>query len=203
MDAWQVSGLRGTGSFSFEIDDVFVPGHRSYGPTDPPRDDGAIYVIPTGLLFPSGFGTVALGVARASLDAAIDLAGTKVVDEELLRDNSTIQRQIGTAEAIWRSARAFLRESASAVWESACKDRSLPTDERIRLRLAGTHAIRMAAEVVDIAYDVCGSNSIFSTNPVQRRYQDMHVITQQIQGRLAHYDTAGQYFLGLEPKGLF
>ena len=203
VDVWQVNGLRGTGSFSFEADGLFVPGYRSYGPSDGPREDGALYVIPTAMLFPSGFSTVALGVARASLDVAIDLAGNRAVDQEMLRDKPTTQRQIGTAEAIWRSARAFLRESASSVWESARKNHSLATEERIRLRLASTHAIRMAAEVVDIAYNVCGSSSIFSINPVQRRFQDVHVITQQVQGRLAHYDTAGQFFLGLEPQGLF
>ena len=203
VDVWQVNGLRGTGSFSFEADDLFVPGYRSYGPADGPREDGALYVLPTGLLFPSGFATVALGVARASLDAAIDLAGTKAEDREMLRDKPTTQRQIGTAEAIWRSAQAFLYESASSVWESACENHSLATEERIRLRLASTHAIRMAAEVVDIAYNVCGSSSIFASNPIQRRFQDVHVITQQVQGRLAHYDTAGQFFLGLKPEGTF
>ena len=58
----------------------------------------------------------------------------------------------------------------------------------------------MSAEVVDIAYTVGGSNSIFAANPIQRRFQDIHVITQQIQGRLTHYDTAGRFFLGLDPE---
>ena len=203
VDVWQVSGLRGTGSFSFEVDDLFVPGYRSYSPSDGPREDGALYVIPTSLLFPSGFATVALGIARASLDAAIELAGGKPTDRGMLRDKATTQRQIGMAEANWSSARAFLRESASSVWDGARKNHSLTTEERIRLRLSSTHAIRTAAEVVDVAYTVCGSNSIFSINPVQRRFQDVHVITQQVQGRLDHYDTAGQFFLGLEPEGLF
>ena len=203
VDVWQVSGLRGTGSFSFEVDDLFVPSHRSYGPSDGPRDDGALYVIPTSLLFPIGFATVALGVARASLDAAIELSGSKDVDQEVLRDKPTVQRQIGTAEAVWRSAWAFLRESASAAWVSARKSRTLSVEECILLRVAGTHAIHAAAQVVDVAYNVCGSSSIFAANPVQRRFQDVHVITQQIQGRLSHYETAGQFFLGLEPKGFF
>jgi alkylation response protein AidB-like acyl-CoA dehydrogenase len=202
VDVWQVNGLRGTGSFSFEADDLFVPSYRTYGPSDRPREGGALYAIPTGLLFPSGFAMVALGVARASLDAAIDFAGSKTVGQETLRDKATTQRQIGQAEAIWRSSLAFLREGTSAVWESASKDHRLNMEERIRLRLAGTHAIRMAADVVDIAYNVCGSSSIFESNPVQRRFQDVHVITQQLQGRLSHYDTAGQFFLGLEPVGL-
>ena len=92
-----------------------------------------------------GFATVALGVARASLDAAIELSGSKDVDQEVLRDKPTVQRQIGSAEAVWRSAWAFLRESASSAWDSARKSRTLSVEERILLRVAGTHAIHAAA----------------------------------------------------------
>ena len=203
VDVWQGNGLRGTGSFSFEVQDMFVPSIRTFNPSDRPREGGPLYVIPTSLLFPSGFACVALGVARAGLDSAIEIAGGKMpnLDKDLLRDKPVVQRQIGQAEAVWGSARAFLLEAASAAWESACKIHSLTFEERIRLRLASTHAIRMAAEVVDIAYNLCGSDSIFANNPIQRRFQDAHVITQQVQGRMAHYETAGQFFLGLEPEG--
>ena len=94
-------------------------------------------------------------------------------------------------------------EAVSAVWESACSTRSLSVEDRVRLRLAATHAIHMAAGVVDIAYTLCGSDAIFADNPIQRRFQDVHAITQQSQGRLVHYDSAGQFFLGSEPKGAF
>ena len=205
VDVWQVSGLRGTGTFSFEVKEVFVPSERTFNPSDTPREEGPLYVMPMLLLFASGFACTALGVARSALDAAIELAGGKRprLDRDLLRDKSIVQREIGKAEAIWGSARAFLLETAAAAWESACQVHALTLEERIRLRLASTHAIRMAAAVVDIAYEVCGSDAIFENNPIQRRFQDAHVITQQIQGRMAHYDTAGQFFLGLEPEGMF
>ena len=61
----------------------------------------------------------------------------------------------------------------------------------------------MAAEVVDITYNLCGSSAIFENNPIQRRFQDIHVITQHIQGRLTNYETAGQFYLGLDPEGSF
>jgi alkylation response protein AidB-like acyl-CoA dehydrogenase len=120
----------------------------------------------------------------------------------LLRDKAITQQQIGKAEAVWGAARAFLFESANAAWESANRTRSLTLDQRTRLRLSSTHAIRMAADVVDIAYNLCGSHAIFENNPIQRRFQDAHAITQQTQGRMAHYESSGQYFLGLESKGL-
>ena len=52
-----------------------------------------------------------------------------------------------------------------------------------------------------MAYTICGASSIFEGNPIQRKFQDAHAITQQIQGRLSHYETAGQFFLGIEPQG--
>ena len=205
LDSWQVSGLRGTGSFSFEVDDLYVPSTRTYDPANAPREDGSLYVIPRTLLFASGDATIALGIARASLDTTIDLAGTKTPGRvrTLLQDQSATQRLIGEGEAIWHSARAFLEESASSVWRSACRNHALTTEERIRLRLSSTDAIRRAAEVVDICYNLCGSSGIFASNPIQRRFQDIHVVTQHIQGRPTHYETAGQFFLGLEPEGSF
>jgi alkylation response protein AidB-like acyl-CoA dehydrogenase len=201
--SWSVSGLRGTASFGFEVHDGFVPSHRTFEQNGESLDSGPLYCIPRTLLFASGFATVALGIARASLGTAIDIAGTRAPArvKGLLREQKTTQRLVGEAEAILRSARAFLQQSASSVWESACQAQALTTEQRVSLRLASTHGIRQAARVVDIAYGLVGSGSIFPTNPIHRRFQDIHVITQHIQGRPTHYETAGQLLLGLEPEG--
>ena len=205
VDVWQVGGLRGTGSQGFAIEDLFVPVARSYPPTAVSREPGPLYVIPTTLLFCSGFATVALGAARAGLDAAIDLATGKTQQgrESPMRYESTTHRMVGQAEAIWNAARAFLEEAADAMWQGAKTNLDLTVEERVAVRLASTHAIRESARVVDIAYTLCGSSAIFAVNPIQRRFQDVHAITQQIQGRPTHYDTAGQYYLDLEPEGIF
>ncbi len=205
IDDWHVGGLRGTGSFGFEAENVLVPNPRSYDPTAPSREPGALYLIDTTPLFASGFATVALGAARAGIDSAIDLTKKKIQQGstvELSRETTT-QRMIGQAEAIWNAARAFLDEAVQEMWDSVTSDRRLEKGTRIRVRLASTHAIRQSAEAVNIAYTICGSSAIFESNPIQRRFQDVHAITQQIQGRPTHYDTVGQYYLGLEPKGIF
>ena len=205
LDVWQVNGLRGTGSFSFQAENLFVPTSRSYGVDDGPYESGPLYVVPKVLMFSSGFATVALGVARSALDAAIDIAAEKVPVKRtsVLRETATTQRQIGEAEALWRSARAFLTEAASTLWSSAVDSGALSAEERIGLRLASTHAIRTAARVVAAAYDVAGSGGIFKGNPIQRRLQDVQAITQQVQGRMTHYDTAGAFYMGLDPKSSY
>ena len=205
LDFWQVPGLRGTGSFSFEVKDLFVPLARAYEPGSPPVEEGPLYRIPTTLLFASGFATVALEVARKSLDIAIETSASKITRQAgtLLQDQQTTHRLLGQAEATWRSAEVFLRSAADAVWEEVTRNPQPDLGKRIELRLASTHAIRMAAQVVDTAYNLCGSGAIFAYNPIQRRFQDMHVITQHTQGSYGHYDTAGQFLLGLEPAGNF
>ena len=201
IDTWEVNGLRGTGSFSFTAKDLFVPESHSFIEGGSPREEGPIYLIPKSLLFCSGFATTALGVARGALNDVIQLSSAKTPQEqELLRQQPFVQREIGQAEAIWRSAKSYLRDSAEAVWESAVKERIIPLERRINLRLSSTHAIREAVKVADMAYSLSGATAIFETSPIQRRMQDVKVIAQQIQGRMSHYDTAGQFFLGLDPQ---
>lgn len=204
LDVWQVSGLRGTGSFSFRVENLFVPDEHTMRLDVPAREPGPIYVIPQGLMFACGFGCVALGVSRAALDATIELASDKRprFGSRPLCEDPVIQQQIGKAEAKWQAAKALLFESAGNVWKSVSATGRITMAERIQLRMAGTHAIRESAGVVDIAYNLSGSTAIFHDRAIQRRFQDAHVITQQVQGRESHYETAGQYFLGLDPKGV-
>ncbi|MCH8892287.1 MAG: acyl-CoA dehydrogenase family protein [Chloroflexi bacterium] len=205
VDFWPVQGLRGTASFSFEVDDLFVPECRTYDPAGVPREDGPVYGIPTTLLFASGFSTVALAIAKASLGTAMKLAGQKVPGRavRLLQEESTTQRIIGEAEAVWHSAKAFLREAHASVWESALAKEPLTIEQRVKLRLACTFGIQKARDVVDTAYSLCGSTAILETNPIQRQFQDIHVVSQHIQGRSTHFETAGQFFMGMEPVGNF
>ena len=202
IDAWHVAGLRGTGSHHFAVADLFVPRERTvWAATDPPREPGPLYVFPTVLLFAAGFASVAIGVARSALDELIELAGGKTPRgaKGALRDQALAQSQVGHAEAHLRSARALLRETVGEIWEAVCASGAITLEQRAVLRLATTHAIRLSEQVIDLVYNAAGATAIYQSSPLQRRFQDMHVITQHIQGRLAHYESAGRFFLGLEP----
>ena len=65
------------------------------------------------------------------------------------------------------------------------------------LRVAATHAIRLAAQAVDSLYNTAGATAIFEGNLMQRHFQDIHVITQHMQGRLQHYEMIGRSWLGM------
>lgn len=203
LDVWQVHGLRGTGSYSFHADRHFVPTSRSFPTNSPTNESGPLYVIPQSLMFACGFGCVALGVARSGLDSVYELARNKKPQfgRQTLAQDPVVQSKVGRAEALWQAAKALLYESVHAVWENVCDTGSITLDERLQLRMVGTHAIRQSADVIDIVYNLSGSTSIFESTKIQRKFQDIHVITQQVQGRESHYQTVGSHFLGEEPKG--
>jgi alkylation response protein AidB-like acyl-CoA dehydrogenase len=195
--------MRGTGTHSFEVNDVFVPeAHTVFSQGAPIVSPGARYKIPITLGFAAGDGMVALGLARSFLDGFSEVAGSKAPRnlQGLLRDQSITQVAVAQAEAAVRSGRTFLMAAAEGVWaEATASDAAnVSLDARTNLRLAATHAIRLAAGIVDSLYTACGATVVFESHPLHRLFHDMHVITQHSQGRLAHYEIVGKHALGLE-----
>jgi indole-3-acetate monooxygenase len=70
--------------------------------------------------------------------------------------------------------------------------------QRISVRAASTNAIHKARDAVDFAYNAAGATAIFEDHPLERRFRDMHTVTQQLQGRLSHFETVGAWMMGAE-----
>jgi len=201
LDTWHVRGMRGTGTHHFAVSDVFVPAERTVLQTGAPLlETGALYQIPRTLLFASADAAVALGVARSCLMTFFELAGAKTprAMQAALRDQPMVQATVGHAEAHLRSGRAFLTEAVREIWAEATSTGAVTQERRAVLRLASTHAIRLAVQVVDSVYNAAGVTAIYEGNLMQRHFQDIHVISQHLQGRLSHYELVGQHWLGLE-----
>ena len=199
LDTWHVRGLRGTGTHHFAVDDVFVPAERTVLAEGAPLlESGPLYRVPRTLVFASGDAAVALGVARAALEAFVELAGAHSPRRMVghLRDQPMVQADMGHAEACVRSGRALLMEAVRDAWAAATAG-AVGIEQRAALRLATTHAIRLAAEAVDIVYNAAGPTAAYESHVLQRQFQDIHVITQHIQARRAHYEVLGRYWLGL------
>jgi len=207
VDVWHVSGLRGTGSDAFTVSDLFVPHEYSISRDDPAerRQPGLLYCFPTGSLYASGFAGVALGIARRMLDGLVALAKEKTPRgyKRPLRDNAVIQSQVGYAEAQLQSARLFLLQSLGEIWRAVGRSGVLTLDQRVRIRLASTYAIHQAKAVADMAHHAGGATSIFVESAFDRGFRDIHAVTQQLQGRQAHFETVGQFLLGHEPDTTF
>jgi alkylation response protein AidB-like acyl-CoA dehydrogenase len=201
LDTWHVRGMRGTGTHHFAVSDVFVPAERTILQAGAPLlEPGPFYQIPRSLLFACGDAALALGLARSSLAAFSELAGAKTprAMQATLRDQPVIQAAVGRCEASLRSGRAFLTEAVGEIWTEGVSTGTVTLDRRAALRLATTHAIRLAVEIVDTVYHASGVTAIYEGNLMQRHFQDIHVISQHLQGRLSHYELIGKYSLGLK-----
>jgi len=201
LDTWQVRGMRGTGTHHFAVSDVFVPEERTVrSVTAPLYEDGPLYKIPRTLVFASGDASVALGTARSCLSTFMELATTKTprAMESLLRDQGMVQNEVGHAEALLRSGRAFLAEAVGQLWSALTTTGAITLEHRATLRLATTHGIRLAGQIVDKIYNLSGATAVYESNPIQRYFQDVHVMSQHLQARLSHYELVGRHWLGLK-----
>ena len=97
------------------------------------------------------------------------------------------------------SARAFILDEVRDIWEAVNASGELTVENRMRIRLASTYLIHEAKEVADAAYDAAGATAIFASSAFERRFRDIHTVTQQLQGRKAHFQTVGAFLLGHAP----
>jgi alkylation response protein AidB-like acyl-CoA dehydrogenase len=203
LDNWRPIGLRGTASESYTVEDLFVPAELTGTREDPSlrREPGRLYAFPQQTLYSVGIASVALGIARGMLDAFIELAQKKTPrGAGRLADNAVIQAEVARCEAGLGAARAFLVATVREIYERADAVAPIGVPDRARARLAGSHAISAALAVADWTYKAAGVDAIFPGSPFERRFRDIHTVSQQIQSRDAHYETVGQVLLGNPPE---
>jgi alkylation response protein AidB-like acyl-CoA dehydrogenase len=201
-DIWNVVGLRGTASDQFALDDHFVRADHSITRDFEKecRESGPLYHMSASTCYQVGFAGVALGVARGALDNFIDVARNKVPrgKKSPLRDNAVVQTNLAQAEIGIRSARAYLLQSMAAIWKDLSAGNTITVEQRITIRGGATNAIHKGREAVDFAYNAAGATAIFENHPLERRFRDIHTVTQQLQGRLSHFETVGAWMLGAD-----
>lgn len=178
FDNWHVGGLRGTGSNDYQVTDLFVPEERTvpliaFSP--PPMQPGPLYAVPMLSTFVSCIATVALGIARAAIEALIEIAET-------------------------RSGRAFLLDELGACWDDARAGRDIALQRRALVRLAACHATQCAIKAVDLMYASGGGTSLFEGNRLERCFRDVHAAGQHVAvAAQSNLEPVGRVLFGLDP----
>ncbi len=198
-DTWRVSGLRGTGSHHFHVDDAFVPADRTLiALGDEPTIDAPVVRMPVVSFIGLAIASVALGTAHGALDDIVAIATEKVplLAHGALATDSVFHVELATADTDFRAARSLLQDVAGAAWDMAVAGEPFDDVQRARMRAAAVWVTERAAAVVDAAYRAGGGSSLYDDCPLQRRLRDVHAITQHFvvkQGTLA---TAGAVLAG-------
>jgi indole-3-acetate monooxygenase len=176
---------------------VFVPDERVVSIFDGPLINRPLYRFPPFGFFAACITAAAMGNARAAIEDFIALAGAKkgVASTRTLAQRPTIQAAVAAAESALEAARTLYYQAIDTVWRASQDESPVPVEARTRLRLAATHGVRTAAEVVRTMYDLAGGSAIYDSAPLQRRFRDAFTATAHFQVNQASYELPGRILL--------
>ena len=206
LDNWNPVGLKGTCSQSYNVHDVFVPEEFSSTREYPElrQEPGPLYAIPQQGLYAVGVAGVASGAGAG--DAGWPTANSPWrrcrVAARRMAEDKLVQAGFARAEAQWGAALAYLEATIEDIYAGADEWDVIAFPERARLRLGCSHAIHASLEVADWVHKEAGVSAIFPGSPFDRRWRDIHTLSQQIQSRGAHFEAIGSIMLG-EPPAVF
>ena len=201
FDTWYTTGMRGTGSHDWAVDDKFVPEERVHRGLDPSTRPQPLYQF-------VGWTHVAhaalgLGIARVAIDEFIELAGGKSATwhatEGRLATRTTIQAKVAQAEALVGSGRAYAREATRDLWETVGRRESPSPSQRAVYRLAVAQAYANAVQAVDLMYNAAGATAIYARSRLDRCLRDVHTAAAHVWVAPDTYELAGRLLLGLDP----
>jgi alkylation response protein AidB-like acyl-CoA dehydrogenase len=205
FDIWHVGGLRATGSNDYQVMDLFVPEERALpipGFSPAARQPGALYAVPMLATFVSCIAIVTLGIARAAIEALIEIAAAKTPtgSDSVLREKPSVQADMARAEALVRSGRAFLFDALGACWDDALAGRPITLQRRAVVRLAACQATQNAVQAVDLKYACAGGTSLFEGNRLERCFRDVHAGAQHFAvAPQSNLEPIGRVLFGLDP----
>ncbi|MEJ0018398.1 MAG: acyl-CoA dehydrogenase family protein [Acetobacteraceae bacterium] len=205
--SWDVAGLRGTGSFDWTVEDVFLPERRSMIHAGVPVDNqwnrwpGLTYALPAVAWVGPHHSSVITGIARAGIDALIELAGGKMPRGRsfLLADNPQVQDDVGRADAILNAGRIYRSAMITEVWHAIAAGGESSLEQRARCRLGAVYAADSAREAMDLMYRHGGSTSFKRASRLAECWRDLHVVGQTVTVGPEWYPIGGRVFLGMDP----
>jgi alkylation response protein AidB-like acyl-CoA dehydrogenase len=204
--SWDVAGLRGTGSFDWTVDEVFLPERRTMPHAGVPLDNqwqrwpGITYALPAQAWVGPHHSAVITGIALAGIAALIALAGTKTPRGRtgMLCDNPQVQDAVGRADAMLNAGRVYRNAMIAELWETLAAGRETTLEQRARCRLAAIYAGDSARAAMDLMYRAGGSTSFQYQSRLAESWRDLHTVGQTVTLAPEWYPIGGRVYLGMD-----
>ncbi|MFZ4113323.1 MAG: flavin-dependent monooxygenase, partial [Ilumatobacteraceae bacterium] len=209
IDDWHVAALRGTGSKTLQLGDVFVPEHRieslpalSSGQTSGFGTHPGIFHAPFAPWFSLGFSAVSLGIAQRFMNLYIEKVKTRTRAYTGSAEINSVPAMLRIAESHHQltAVQATLEKDWTSMTSHALSSQ-LPTDDvAVHWRANQSYATRQSIEALDRLWSASGGNAFFDNSEMQRLWRD-----SKMTGAHAYsdYDLArqrhGRQLLGLAP----
>jgi alkylation response protein AidB-like acyl-CoA dehydrogenase len=204
--SWDVTGLRGTGSFDWVVKDVFLPERRTMVHAGVPLDNqwsrwpGMTYALPSVAWVGPHHSSVITGIARAGIEALIELAADKTPRGRtgLLCENPQVQDAVGRADAMLNAGRIYRSAMIAELWNTVAAGGETTLEQRARCRLAAVYAADCARDAMDLMYRWGGSTSFKYTSRLAECWRDLQVVGQTVTIGPEWYPIGGRAYLGME-----
>jgi alkylation response protein AidB-like acyl-CoA dehydrogenase len=192
--------MRGTGSTDVTVHEAFVPEDRVFSVfTGQPQVAGALYKLGVLPLFAMTVTSVLPGIARAAIDAFVELAKAKTptFSQTGLATRPTVHAELARVEALVQSARAYLYEVAEEMMAAVKAGQPVPDDLEARRRLACANIGASCTRAVDRLFALAGSTPVYSGHPLERCLRDLRTASQHLFMSPVWWEKTGQYYFGL------
>jgi 3-hydroxy-9,10-secoandrosta-1,3,5(10)-triene-9,17-dione monooxygenase len=186
VDNWDVVGLQGTGSHDIVVDDAFVPEHRTHKSMDGFLCDNPgnavntapLYHMPFMQVFVRAVCTATLGALQGALDAYVEVAKTRQVGPNKMKDDPFARLIATEVKAEYEEMKLTMIRNFDAMMD-CCRARvPIPIEDRIRyrydsavvadrcvalsskmLKAAGSGGIRLDSELLAFHLDILASQA--------------------------------------------
>ncbi|MFW0787029.1 3-hydroxy-9,10-secoandrosta-1,3,5(10)-triene-9,17-dione monooxygenase oxygenase subunit [Gordonia sp. CPCC 206044] len=184
-DVWHVVGLKGTGSNTIQVKDVFVPQHRvlsmrtmaEYRSPGLERNTAPVYKMPWGTIHPSTISAPIVGMAYGAYHAHVEHQGKRVraayAGEKSKDDPFAKVRIAGAAsdiDAAWRQ----LSGNLQAEYDLILAGEEIPMELRLAARRDQVRATARSISAIDTLFENSGGGALNVDSPIQRFWRDAH-----------------------------
>jgi alkylation response protein AidB-like acyl-CoA dehydrogenase len=195
-DTWYTTGLAGSGSNDYSVQDVPVPLAHSFHPFRIGKRIEPLYRY-HGFFF-ANLPSVALGCARRMIDDFRDLAQYKITPPTLTPLKNEYRAQVALAEASmrWGAARAYQDSSLGSVWHTLSSGAAPTAVQRAAVGMMCIHVLQEALEVGEIVCEAAGTAALYASSAFERRRRDLITMSNHIIGQRRTLQTMGQLLFG-------
>ena len=184
-DVWHVVGLKGTGSNTVVVKDVFVPSHRflSYKAMNDGSAGGyenntaPVYKMPWGTMHPTTISAPIVGMAYGAYAAHVEHQGKRVraaFAGEKSKDDPFAKVRIAEAasdiDAAWRQLIGNVGDEYALLQAG----KEIPFELRARARRDQVRATARSIASIDLLFESAGATALVTGAPLQRFWRDAH-----------------------------
>ena len=181
---WETFGLQGTGSQDIVVDRAFVPDYRTHKSVDgflcknpgQAENTGPLFRLPWAQVFLRLVSTAAMGGTRAAINAALEIAKSRVSTNtgKVSKADPILQNAIATAYAQLDEMETVLRRNFDDMLATVEAGKEIAIETRQLYRFQSSSVVRRCAALVDTLMPLLGGRAIYMHSPIVQPWLDLN-----------------------------